>query len=62
MKSNLLTALAPVAPVRPISPYIGGKRQLAMRLIAMINQIDHCTYAEVLGVIIYCAPGSEGGW
>lgn len=47
MESNLLNALAPIAPVRPIAPYIGGKRQLAKRLIGMINQIEHSTYAEV---------------
>ena len=47
MESNLQAALAPVAPVRPLAPYIGGKKQLAKRLVGMINNIDHCTYAEV---------------
>ncbi|KQM21959.1 DNA adenine methylase [Novosphingobium sp. Leaf2] len=38
---------APVDPVRPLAPYIGGKRQLAKRLVALINSIEHTTYAEV---------------
>lgn len=37
---------APVAPVRPIAPYIGGKRVLAKRLVPMIDAIPHRTYAE----------------
>ncbi|MGE4324161.1 MAG: DNA adenine methylase [Sphingobium sp.] len=47
MESNLEVALAPVTPVRPLAPYIGGKKQLAKRLVGMINAIDHRTYAEV---------------
>jgi len=47
MESNLRPALEAVEPVRPLAPYIGGKRQLAKRLIALINTIDHSTYAEV---------------
>lgn len=35
-----------VTPVRPVAPYLGGKRNLAKRLVAMIDQIDHTTYAE----------------
>ena len=38
---------APVQPVRPLAPYIGGKRSLAKRLVAQISQIEHETYAEV---------------
>ena len=37
---------SPVAPVRPIAPYIGGKRNLARRLVERIDQVDHLTYAE----------------
>lgn len=36
-------------PVRPVSPpaaYIGGKRQLAPRLVDLIDSIPHETYAE----------------
>lgn len=46
MESNLQLHGAPVAPVRPLAPYIGGKRRLAARLIALINSIEHDTYGE----------------
>lgn len=39
--------LEPVDPVRPLAPYIGGKRNLAKRLVARINAVPHETYAEV---------------
>lgn len=35
-----------VNPIRPIAPYLGGKRNLARRLCAMIDRHDHSTYAE----------------
>jgi DNA adenine methylase len=35
-----------VTPVRPVAPYLGGKRNLAKRLVTMIDQIEHTTYAE----------------
>ncbi|CAN5200434.1 DNA adenine methylase [soil metagenome] len=41
------TALQPVTPVRPVAGYIGGKRNLAKRVIARINAVPHTTYAEV---------------
>lgn len=51
MLSNLQTrddeGLEPVDPVRPVAPYIGGKKNLAKRLITLINDIPHRTYAEV---------------
>lgn len=37
----------PVATVRPLAPYIGGKRNLAKRLVRRINATPHATYAEV---------------
>ena len=37
---------ASVTPVRPIAPYIGGKRALAKRLVQRIDQIPHDIYAE----------------
>ncbi|AIT79090.1 DNA adenine methylase [Novosphingobium pentaromativorans] len=46
MLSNPQSILDPVEPVRPLAPYIGGKRQLAKRLVALINSIEHRTYAE----------------
>jgi DNA adenine methylase len=39
-------AWRPVAPVRPAAPYIGGKRNLAARLVTRIEAIAHTTYAE----------------
>ena len=38
--------LDPVGPVRPAAPYIGGKRMLAKRLVALINETPHSLYAE----------------
>lgn len=40
--------LSPVKPVRPVAPYIGGKRNLAQRLCAIIDATPHTTYAEVM--------------
>lgn len=47
MLSNPDSLLEPVEAVRPPAPYIGGKRALAKRLVATIEQIPHSTYAEV---------------
>jgi DNA adenine methylase len=38
--------LEPVRPVAPAAGYIGGKRNLAARLVAMIDRVDHDGYAE----------------
>ena len=35
-----------VEPVRPIAPYIGGKRALAKRLVEQIGATPHAVYAE----------------
>lgn len=35
-----------IAPARPVAPWIGGKRNLARRLIEKIEGIPHTTYAE----------------
>lgn len=35
-----------VQPIRPIAPYLGGKRNLAKRLCAIIDRDEHDTYAE----------------
>ena len=40
------TDLHPVRPVRPVAGYIGGKRNLARRLVGLIGTIPHQTYAE----------------
>jgi len=38
--------LSSVRPVTPAAPYIGGKRNLAKRLVSIIDDIDCTTYAE----------------
>lgn len=35
-----------VVPVHPPAPYIGGKKQLAARLAALIERVPHQSYAE----------------
>lgn len=41
-----MESLTSVSPVRPVAPYIGGKKNLARRLTAIIDQVDCTTYAE----------------
>lgn len=36
----------PVDPVTPVAPWLGGKRNLAKRIVARIDAIEHTTYAE----------------
>ncbi|MBP0439420.1 DNA adenine methylase [Tianweitania sediminis] len=38
--------LQPVVPAKPVAGYVGGKRQLASRLVAMITAVPHGIYAE----------------
>jgi DNA adenine methylase len=40
--------LKAVDPVRPVAAYIGGKRNLAKRLVDRINAVPHSIYAEVM--------------
>ena len=40
------TSLTSVDPVRPVAPWIGGKRNLARRLCALIEATPHDLYAE----------------
>jgi DNA adenine methylase len=35
-----------IQPIRPIAPYLGGKRNLARRICAIIDRDAHETYAE----------------
>jgi len=35
-----------IKPVKPVAPYIGGKRLLAPKIIERINAVPHVTYAE----------------
>jgi DNA adenine methylase len=46
MESSTTYCLSPIAPVRPPAGYIGGKRALSRRLVAMIGAMPHRTYAE----------------
>lgn len=41
-----MPALTPVDPVRPVAPWLGGKRNLARRIVSLIDGIPHSTYAE----------------
>lgn len=36
-----------VAPVKPVAPYVGGKRMLSKRIIERIGAVPHDGYAEV---------------
>ena len=38
--------LSPVPPVRPVAGYIGGKRNLAKRICAILDRTPHTSYAE----------------
>ncbi len=35
-----------IRPLRPVAPYVGGKRNLAAELVSRIQQIPHDLYAE----------------
>lgn len=35
-----------VEPTRPLAGYIGGKKQLARRIVSVIEEVEHSTYAE----------------
>lgn len=41
-----IPALIPVDPVRPVAPYIGGKRNLSRILVERIGSVPHSLYAE----------------
>ena len=41
-----MPSLTAVEPVAPVAPWLGGKRNLAKRIVARIDAIDHATYAE----------------
>lgn len=36
----------PIRPIRPVAPYVGGKRNLSARLIEIIETTPHRRYAE----------------
>jgi len=39
-------SLSPVDPVKPVAGYLGGKRNLSKRLVALIETVPHDCYAE----------------
>ena len=41
-----MSVMRSVHPVKPVAPYIGGKRNLARRLITRIEAVPHVCYAE----------------
>ena len=38
--------LTPTAPTAPVAPWLGGKRNLASRITALLDATPHSTYAE----------------
>jgi DNA adenine methylase len=40
------SAVTSISPVKPLAPYVGGKRSLAKFIIARINEVPHDGYAE----------------
>ena len=38
--------LIPIKPVSPVAAYIGGKRNLAVRIIPVLAGLPHDTYVE----------------
>jgi DNA adenine methylase len=45
-REHKVNSLNPIRPVAPAAGYIGGKRNLAGRLVGIIERIDHDGYAE----------------
>lgn len=41
-----ISSTTPVSPVQPAAGYIGGKRNLARRICAIIDRLDYDNYAE----------------
>ncbi|WP_408588366.1 DNA adenine methylase [Novosphingobium sp.] len=44
---SIISTFEAVTPVKPLAPYIGGKKVLARRLNERIGAVPHVTYAEV---------------
>lgn len=40
------TIRTPVQPIRPVAPYVGGKRNLSARLVDLIEATPHARYCE----------------
>jgi DNA adenine methylase len=43
---SLESIRTPVPPIRPVAPYVGGKRNLSRRLVEIIEATPHDRYAE----------------
>lgn len=43
---NAISNFKTVAPTKPAAPYLGGKRNLASRIIERIDAVPHALYAE----------------
>jgi DNA adenine methylase len=43
---SISKSLKPINSVKPVAPYIGGKRNLAKRICKRIEAVDHTLYAE----------------
>lgn len=39
-------SLTPISPTLPVAPWLGGKRNLASRIIRILDATPHATYAE----------------
>ncbi|KZL18697.1 hypothetical protein [Pseudovibrio sp. Ad37] len=56
---NLFGEIAPVK-AEPVALYLGGKSQLAGRIIGQINQVSHLSYVDVFcGRQVVCRWKSE---
>jgi DNA adenine methylase len=45
-QDNMDNGMRPVRPISPVAGYVGGKRQLAGRLVERIEAVPHITYCE----------------
>jgi DNA adenine methylase len=45
-QDNMDNGMRPVRPISPVAGYVGGKRQLAGRLIERIEAVPHIAYCE----------------
>ena len=56
---DIPAGMRPVDPVRPVAPWLGGKRNLASRIVALIERVPHAVYAEPF--VGRSAPGHRSG-
>jgi DNA adenine methylase len=45
-KGHFTMPLIPVQPTLPVAPWLGGKRNLAKRITAILDAVPHSTYCE----------------